>query len=65
MPLMFQEVKTKVGQRIKLRTINSIVNYVTDKDPTLWGLEQPRGFLKKSCYVALFKDLYSVGYIIW
>ena len=62
MPRTYQEIQSLVRQRIKARTLKSLVNYVRRKNPKLWVVEKPHPFVNKSVYVALFKDMFCEGY---
>jgi len=48
--------------RIKINTINEIVQFARAKKPKLWAKNRPVSFIKKSVYMALYKDLYGIGY---
>lgn len=57
-PGLENTVKAKIGER----AYSSLIRYVKKNRPSLWGREQPRGFLRKANAVALFKELENVGY---
>jgi hypothetical protein len=57
-----REVREAVLQRIHKSTLNSIKQFVENKDPKLWGQTKEDAFVDKSVEVALYKDAYAVGY---
>ena len=58
----YQAVKTKVHKKISIKTMKSIIKFVSEKSPSLWGIKKTRGFLEKSIYLAIYKDLSNKGY---
>ena len=62
MPLSRRELKNRVLRKMSARTLQSILKFVEDKEPRLWGLEKTSTFVTDSVLVSLFKDLFAVGY---
>ena len=42
--------------------MDDMETFLKKSKPTLWAKKQGRGFLKKSLYVTLYKDMYAKGY---
>lgn len=61
MPLSFPQVKDKVHKRLGREVVDSIRIFVEKEDVSLWGLNKNSTFLKKSVYIALFKDIKNIG----
>ena len=55
-------VKAAVQEKIGDEAYSSLLSYLKDHTPALWGEDQPRTFLEKANAVALYKDLHGVGY---
>lgn len=62
MPHSYIDIKKKVRQRIKERTLKSIWRHVKIAKPALWGSHRPRNHLRKAVVVALYKDMFAIGY---
>ena len=56
------EIRSCVKSRVREKSLKAIIKRVKDSDPSLWGLKKGRNFISHSVLVALYKDLYSVGY---
>lgn len=44
-------------ERLSQRTLHSILEFVRDHEPALWGEKRPRGFVESCALVALYKDV--------
>jgi len=63
MSLSYAQVKLFVHQRIKIEPLTRIINYVKQKDPSLWGSNKgERYFVQKMIYCTLYHDLYDLGF---
>ena len=56
-------MRDEVFNRIKNRVFNSMLVHIKqDEKLNLWGTVKGRHFLKRSLVVALYRDMYAVGY---
>lgn len=61
--IQYPSVQEQVHRVVKKKVVKSIVKYLKEANPTLWGMNKPRHFLKKSIYLAIYKDITSKGYM--
>lgn len=61
MALSYQAVKETVHQKIKTAVFRQIFSFVSDKEPELWGAQQPAAFLRMNVYLCIYKDIVSIG----
>lgn len=57
-----RELAAAVGRRIHERTLQPLLRYVKAQNPTLWGQGKKGRFVHNTILLALYKDLYRVGY---
>lgn len=62
MKLSQQAVRTRLVKRIPATIVKEIINYVCEKNTSLWGEEQGRDFTPRCVILALYKDVYKIGY---
>ncbi len=62
MPNKIGDVLKAVKQRIKADTFKSMVEYVKEANPVLWGEKKPANFLKHMVALTIYKDLHAYGY---
>lgn len=57
-----ESVKDEVEKTLKKTYFDKVYRFVSSKNPSLWGIEQPRDFLKCALYLLLFKEIHAIGY---
>ena len=62
MEITYKDVKTVTHSTIGARTFRSVFQFVDAKEPSTWGAQKPRGFLRKSLYLAVYHDITFTGY---
>jgi hypothetical protein len=55
-------MKAAVLRRMSSRTLHRIQKFVRTSNPQLWGTKRSRNYVGDCTLVALFKDLFAVGY---
>jgi hypothetical protein len=59
----FAAVKRKVGDQIGDALLAELCRFVSERQPQLWGEHRPRDFFDIYVCLALFKDLFGLGYV--
>lgn len=60
--MQYIELKSKVHQHLKADAVKSLVEHVERANPAFWGAESAqRGFVRKTCYISLYRDLYGLS----
>ena len=62
MTLPRKTLKEKVESKIKRTTIKAMSTHIQKSSPSLWGMQKPRGFENTCLLIALYHDLFGVGY---
>jgi len=63
MPKSYKAIQAKVELKVKRTTIPSLNNYNRNKiNVPIWGTIQGKNFNNEQLILALFKDMYTVGY---
>lgn len=60
--MKYPTLKQAVLKKIKKKTFDALFAYVEKHPLKLWGAKKDRLFLRKSVFLALYKDLEHVGY---
>jgi len=56
------QVRTKVLRRISLPILESMTQYVKEAALDLWGEQKPDSFIDDAVLLAMYKDIFAVGY---
>ena len=56
------ELMTLVTSRVSRRVLDELIEFISAKDPHLWGAIKPRSFLVSTLLMVLYHDLYAVGF---
>jgi hypothetical protein len=58
------QVRTKLLRRLSQPILESMIQHLkgADLDPDLWGEEKPESFTHDAVVLAMYKDVFAVGY---
>ena len=56
-------IKYRVFKKIKPEVVQEIQEYVSNRNPHLWGEQKPELFISDMVLLFLYKDLYQIGYV--
>lgn len=62
MKYQYLEIERDVISTISRPIFLEILGFVSDKNPTLWGEQQPRFFLRRHLILSMYKDMKNLGY---
>ena len=62
MVLLRKELKQKVEAKLKKTTIKELTTYMKKKEISLWGQDKGKKFEDDCLLLALYHDLYGIGY---
>ena len=62
MSLRFDQIYYFVRRKLAEDIIQELINWISSQDISLWGEDKPRSLHRDMTVLALYKDLYAVGY---
>ena len=62
MRLSKREMEAAVGRRVHTKTLQSLIKFVKQQGARLWGQGKTRTFVHDTILLALYKDLFNIGY---
>jgi len=60
--MSFTQVHQNLLECMKSTTLVNILKFVKERNPSLWGEQKPRSFVKQQVYFALFKLKTGMGF---
>jgi len=57
----FQTLRQNIVGRVTPRTYASMLRYLIDQSPKLWGLEKPDNFVEATMCYTIYMDLHRMG----
>jgi len=62
MPLHYSDTEKLVKKKLKGRVFESMLNYLKENKPVLWGAEQPSNFVRRMFVLAMYHSITGKGY---
>lgn len=62
MPLFYADLRSTVEKTLRRNLVEKMISFVLEKNPSLWGGDGSRNYLKKYIYLVLYKMISGRGF---